>query len=119
MKTTKTFTDNSEETMKYIDFVYDYGLDDKLTDLWTGFQQGNEFIEATGDPDMIDMIAHLSPTMYKVSKAFRKCKDYKLEIDQKFFSKADIIEHSGITNRTIDRWIESGYINVTKLSKIS
>jgi hypothetical protein len=118
-KTTKTFTDNSEETMKYIDFVYDYGLDDKLTDFWTGFQQGNDFIEATGDPDIVDMIAHLSPTMYKVSKTFKKCKDYKLEIDQSFFTKAEITEFTGATTRTIDRWIEKGWIKENKLSKIS
>lgn len=119
MKTTKTFTDNSEETMKYIDFVYDYGLDEKLTEMWTGVQACKDFIEVTGDPDLIDMIANLSPTMYKVSKTFKTCKDYKLEIDQSFFSKADIVEQTGVSIRSVNKWIEKDWIKETKLTKVA
>lgn len=63
MKTTKTFTDNSEETMK-------------------------------------------------------SCNKHGLSVDQTFFNKTDIVEQTGVSIRSIDKWIEKDWIDEIKLIKV-
>ena len=112
MKTIKF--NKTGDVQKYVNFINDNDLADKLINFETGYQSGSFFIDIEGPEKIVEQIRNLSIAPLKrqlrVTNKFKYADKYNVSVGQIFDTTKQISEITGKGNKTITRWIDKGWI---------